>query len=149
MLIIASSAAFGYIVTVERLPQQAIELLGAMTTDPLISLIIINLLLLFLGTVIDGSALLVIVTPLLAPLGATLGIDPIHFGIIIVMNLTIGAVSPPIGTIMNTVCSITRTSLGEFTKEVTPFLAAMIVVLLIVTLVPAISTALPDAVFGT
>lgn len=148
MLIIAASAAFGYIVTVERLPQHAIELLGSVTTDPLLSLLIINVLLLLLGTVIDGSALLIIVTPLLAPLGVTLGIDPIQFGIIIVMNLTIGAVSPPIGTIMNTVCSITRTSLGEFTKEVMPFMAAMVVVLLVVTLVPAISTAIPDAVFG-
>jgi tripartite ATP-independent transporter DctM subunit len=149
MLIIASSAAFGYIVTVERLPQHAIDVLGSVTSDPLLSLLIINVLLLALGTVIDGSALLVIVTPLLAPLAATLGIDPIHFGIIIVMNLTIGAVSPPIGTIMNTVCSITRTSLGEFSREVTPFLVAMIVVLLLVTLVPPISTALPDAVFGS
>jgi tripartite ATP-independent transporter DctM subunit len=148
MLIIAASSAFGYIVTVERLPQQTLEVLAAISTDPILTLLLVNALLLFLGTVIDGSALLVIVTPLLAPLGTALGIDPIHFGIVIVMNLTIGAVTPPIGTIMNTVCSITRTPIGEFSRESLPFLVGMVVALLLVTLVPAISLTLPNAVFG-
>ena len=148
MLIIAASSAFGYIVTVERLPQQTVEVLAAISTDPTFTLLLVNALLLFLGTVIDGSALLVIVTPLLAPLGAALGIDPIHLGIVIVMNLTIGAVTPPIGTIMNTVCSITRTPIGEFSRESVPFLVGMVVALLLVTLVPAISLTLPNAVFG-
>lgn len=148
MLIIAASSAFGYIVTIERLPQELLEVLSGVTTDPIVTLLLINVVLLVLGTIIDGSALLVIVTPLLAPLGALLGVDPIHFGIVIVMNLTIGAVTPPIGTIMNTVCSITRTPVGEFTRESAPFLVAMILALLLVTFVPAISLVLPDAVFG-
>lgn len=149
MLIIASSAAFGYVVTIERVPQHTLELLSSVSTDPLVTLVLINILLLILGTVIDGSALLVIVTPLLAPLGVALGVDPIQFGIIIVMNLTIGAVTPPIGTIMNTVCSITRTPLGEFSRESAPFLVAMVVALFLVTFFPAISLAIPDAVFGS
>jgi len=148
MLIIAASSAFGYIVTVERLPQQTVDVLTGFTSDPLVTLLLINVLLLALGTVIDGSALLVIVTPLLAPLAALLGIDPIHFGIVIVMNLTIGAVTPPIGTIMNTVCSITRVPLGEFSRESVPFLAGMVVALLLVTFIPAISLTVPDLVYG-
>ncbi|CAN5585374.1 TRAP transporter large permease [soil metagenome] len=148
MLIIAASSAFGYIVTIERLPQQVLQLLTSITTDQVLTLLLINVVLLVLGTIIDGSALLVIVTPLLAPMGLALGIDPVHFGIVIVMNLTIGAVTPPIGTIMNTVCSITRTPVGEFSRESVPFLVGMILALLLVTFIPAISLVLPDAAFG-
>lgn len=148
MLIIAASSAFGYIVTIERLPQQVLAVLTSITTDQVLTLLLINVVLLVLGTIVDGSALLVIVTPLLAPLGGALGIDPVHFGIVIVMNLTIGAVTPPIGTIMNTVCSITRTPVGEFSRESVPFLVGMVGALLVVTFVPAVSLALPNAVFG-
>lgn len=148
VLIIAAGSAFGWVITVERLPQTLVSSLLDVTANPVAVLLLINVILLLLGALIDSTALLVILTPIIAPIGATLGVDPVHFGIVIVLNLTVGAITPPLGSILYTACAITGTTVQQYTREAWPFLLAVIAVLFLVTFVPPLATALPNLVFG-
>lgn len=148
MLIVAAAAAFGAVITLERVPQAFVDLLLGITENPLALLLMINFGLLLLGTVLEGTSVLVILTPILAPIGATLGVDPVQFGVVIVLNLTIGALTPPVGTVLYTVCSITGSTVRGYTREIWPFLLAHVSVLLLITYVPAFTLTLPRLVFG-
>lgn len=147
MLIVATALGFSAVMTMERVPQRLIEFLTGISDNPLIVMLIINIALLLLGTVLEGTAMLVMVAPILAPLAPYLDIDPVQFGIVIILNLTIGAIIPPVGTVMYTACAITGASIEEFTREAVPFLAALLVVLALVIYVPVLTTGLP-AVFA-
>ncbi len=133
MIIIASAKVFGYYLTLERIPQMITETLMNMTDSPFVLLIVINLLLLFIGMFIEGGAALVILAPLLVPAVKVFGVDPIHFGMIFIVNIMIGGLTPPFGSMMFTVCSIVGVTLEEFIKDVWPFIVALLVVLLLVT----------------
>lgn len=133
IVIIAAAKVFGYYLTLERIPQMITELLMNITNNPFVLLMIINLLLLFVGMFIEGGAALVILAPLLVPAVKVLGIDPIHFGMIFIVNIMIGGLTPPFGSMMFTVCSITGCKLDDFIKEVLPFIGALLIVLLIIT----------------
>lgn len=133
MAIIASAKVFGYYLTLERIPQMITEFLMGMTDSPIILLLVINLLLLFIGMFLEGGAALVILAPLLVPAVLSFGIDPIHFGIIFIVNIMIGGLTPPFGSMMFTVCTIVGIKLEDFLKEVWPFIVALLVVLLLVT----------------
>lgn len=133
MAIIASAKVFGYYLTLERIPQMITEFLMGMTDSPIILLLVINALLLFIGMFLEGGAALVILAPLLVPAVLSFGIDPIHFGIIFIVNIMIGGLTPPFGSMMFTVCTIVGIKLEDFLKEVWPFIAALLVVLLLVT----------------
>lgn len=148
MLIVGAAAAFSAVLIRERIPQMLVEGLLSITDNPLILLLVINVGLLVLGTVMEGTALLVILAPILAPVGVALGVDPVQFGIIIVLNLTIGGLTPPIGTIMFTVSSITGTTVKGYTREIWPMLLAVIIVLLLITYVPAFTLALTNLLYG-
>lgn len=148
MLIVAASAAFSAVVTLERIPQALIGGLLTVSSEPFVVLLIINVALLLFGMIMEGTSLLVILTPILAPIAAELGVDPVQFGIVMVLNLTIGGVTPPLGTVMYTACSITGCSIEQYTREVVPFLAALIAVLMLVTYVPAFSLTLTDLIMG-
>jgi TRAP-type C4-dicarboxylate transport system permease large subunit len=97
---------------------------------------------------LEGTPTLIILTPLLVPVIVKLGIDPIHFGVMMVVNITIGGVTPPFGTVMFLVCSVTKLSITEFIKEIWPFLIALLTVLLLITLIPQFVTFLPNLVMG-
>lgn len=133
MIIIASAKVFGYYLTLERIPQIITEALMNMTDSPFVLLMVINLLLLFIGMFIEGGAALVILAPLLVPAVKVFGIDPLHFGMIFIVNIMIGGLTPPFGSMMFTVCSIVGVSLEDFIKEVWPFIIALLVVLLMIT----------------
>lgn len=133
MAIIASAKVFGYYLTLERIPQMITEFLMGMTDSPIILLLVINLLLLFIGMFLEGGAALVILAPLLVPAVLSFGINPIHFGIIFIVNIMIGGLTPPFGSMMFTVCTIVGIKLEDFIKEVWPFIVALLVVLLLVT----------------
>lgn len=133
MAIIASARVFGYYLTLERIPQMITEFLTNMTTSPIILLIVINLILLFIGMFLEGGAALVILAPLLVPAVRTFGIDPVHFGIIFIVNIMIGGITPPFGSMMFTVCSITDLKIEDFIKEVWPFIVCLLAVLMLVT----------------
>jgi len=133
MAIIASAKVFGYYLTLERIPQMITEFLVNMTDSPFVLLIVINVLLLFIGMFIEGGAALVILAPLLVPAVKMFGVDPIHFGMIFIVNIMIGGLTPPFGSMMFTVCSIVNVRLEDFIREVWPFILALLAVLLLVT----------------
>jgi len=133
MIIIASAKVFGYYLTLERIPQMITETLMGMTDNAFVLLIVINLLLLFVGMFIEGGAALVILAPLLVPAVKVFGVDPIHFGMIFIVNIMIGGLTPPFGSMMFTVCSIVDVSLEDFIKDIWPFIGALLIVLLMIT----------------
>lgn len=133
MIIIASAKVFGYYLTLERIPQIVTESLMSMTDSAFVLLMVINLLLLFIGMFIEGGAALVILAPLLVPAVRVFGVNPVHFGIIFIVNIMIGGLTPPFGSMMFTVCSIVDVKLEDFIKDVWPFILALMVVLILVT----------------
>lgn len=133
LIIISSAKVFGYYLTLERIPQVISESLMGMTDSPFVLLMVINVMLIFIGMFIEGGAALVILAPLLVPAVKAFGIDPVHFGMIFIVNIMIGGLTPPFGSMMFTVCSIVDVTLEEFVKEVWPFIIALLIVLLMVT----------------
>jgi tripartite ATP-independent transporter DctM subunit len=149
MLIIGGASALGGVLVREQVPQLIFGSLTSLSDQAWVVLIVINIGLLLVGTLVEGTALLVILAPMLAPLAAGLGVDPVQFGVMMVLNLTIGGLTPPIGTIMFTVCAITGTTPRGYTREVWPMLIAVISVLFLITFVPAFTLVLPNLVFGS
>lgn len=147
LLIIASAKVFGYYMTLERIPQMITEFLVGFTNSPIVLLIIINLLLLVICMFIEGGAALVILAPLLVPAVKTFGIDPVHFGMIFIVNIMIGGLTPPFGSMMFTVCTILDVKLEDFIKEVWPFIVSLLVVLAMVTFSEKIALFVP-LIFG-
>ena len=148
MLILGAANALMWALTWERVPVKMAQALFAISDNPYVLLLLVNVLLLILGCLMEGTALLIILTPILAPVFFKLGVDPVHFGLVIVLNLTIGAVTPPVGTILYTVCAIVGVSVEELTRELGPFLLALVVVLFVVTYVPATVIWLPNLMMG-
>lgn len=147
LFIIAAASLFGWILTIERIPQNLVALLLEFASEPWAALLVINIALLVIGMVVETNSLLIILAPMLAPAAAQLGIDPVHFGVVMVLNLTIGSMTPPIGTVLFTVCAIVKCSVGDYTKEALKFVAAMLIVLAIATYIPGTVTFLPDFFF--
>ncbi len=144
MVIIASAKVFGYYLTLERIPQMITEAIMGFTDSKFLLLIIINLLLLFIGMFIEGGAALVILAPLLVPAVVRLGIDPLHFGVIFIVNIMIGGLTPPFGSMMFTVCSIVDVKLEDFLKEIWPFILSLMIVLLLVTYSESVALFIPN-----
>jgi tripartite ATP-independent transporter DctM subunit len=148
MLIICAAGAFGFYMAWEQIPPRLAAGLATLTSDPLILLLLINALLLVIGMLIEGTAALILLAPILVPVVTGLGIDPVHFGLVMVVNLTIGGVTPPVGTLMYTTCTILGTSLEDFTREALPFFLALLVVLGLITFIPDLVLAVPNALMG-
>ncbi|QOG05767.1 TRAP transporter large permease [Aureimonas sp. OT7] len=144
MLIICGASAFGYYMVWEQVPTQIAAALIATTDDSLVFFLIVNLIFLAIGMFIEGTAAIILLTPILAPVAVSLGIDPIHFGIVTVFNLTLGGVTPPVGTLTFTASSVLRIPVSSAFRHSLPLLAALLVVLVLLTLVPAISLTLPN-----
>jgi len=143
MMLIALSEPFAWIVAVDQIPQLVIEWLSNLTTSPYLILLLINLFLLILGIPLETAPALVIVTPVLAPIAASLGIDPVHIGVVICLNLVLGLITPPVGAVLFAVCGITTLSMDRLAKAIwKPFIVAL-VVLALVTYLPWLSTFLP------
>jgi tripartite ATP-independent transporter DctM subunit len=147
MLLIGTSIAMSWILAYENIPQSISAFLLGLTDNSIIILLIINLILLFVGTFMDMTPALLIFTPIFLPVVTNFGMDPIHFGIIMIMNLCIGLCSPPVGTCLFLGCGIAETTMTKVIKPLIPFFISMIVVLLIATYVPWISLAVPH-MFG-
>ncbi|MFV1876186.1 TRAP transporter large permease [Nioella sp.] len=147
LFIVASAAVFSLVLALEQVPQSLLTSLLSLSDNKYVILMILTVMLLVLGTMLEGLALMVILVPILNEVTRTLGIDPVHFGIILVFNTTIGSITPPVGTVLYTVCSITKCSIEEFSRESLPFLASLIGVLLLLTYVPALVTFLPNLLF--
>ena len=148
MIIICAASAFGFYMSWQRLPARAAEALIHLTQQPWLLLLLINIGLLFVGMLIEGTAALILLAPILVPAVTKVGIDPLHFGLVLVVNLTIGGVTPPVGTMMFTTCSILRVKIETFVSEGWPMLLSMFVVLMLITYVPSLVLWLPTVLMG-
>ena len=148
MLMICAASAFGFYLAWERIPPQMANWLVSLTKDPVMLLLLINALLIVLGTAVEGTSALIILTPIFVPILVKLQVDPVHFGIVLVTNLTIAGVTPPVGQMMFISSQVMRVPMEDYTVEVLPFLGAMLLVLLLLTLFPQITLWLPDLMYG-
>jgi len=144
MMLIGFSAAFGYMMAIMQIPARASEFFLALTTNKYAMLMLVNVLLLALGTFLDLAPMILICTPILLPVMVKLGVDPVHFGMILLLNGGIGLITPPVGPTLFVGCALGRVSMEEVSRELWPFYAAMILALLLVTYLPAISLWLPS-----
>lgn len=147
LALIATSAAMSWILSYENIPQTISDGLLAISENPLLILLIINLILLVVGAFMDMTPAVLIFTPIFLPVAVECGMSPLHFGIMLVLNLSIGLVSPPVGSVLFVACAIAKVKLEQLLKPLLPMYGAMFVVLMLVTYVPAISEWLPQ-VFG-
>lgn len=136
MFIIASSSAFGYPLAYLKVPAIVAGALTSITTNKYVLLLLINLMLLFLGMIMDMAPLILITTPILLPLVRSLGMLPVQFGIVMMINLGIGLCTPPVGTTLFVGCAIGKSTMERVAKASIPFYLAMIAILLLVTYVP-------------
>lgn len=139
LVIIGTSVAFGRILTLERVPTEIAELILSLTDNAVLILLAINLLLLIVGTFMETLAAIVILTPILLPITTSLGISPIHFGIIMIVNLAIGFITPPLGANLFMAAQVGNVRIEELSKSIVGWVAAMLVALLVITFIPAIS----------
>ncbi len=143
LALIATSAAMSWILSYENIPQSISTGLLALSENPIIILLIINLILLVVGAFMDMTPAVLIFTPIFLPVAVELGVSPLHFGIMMILNLSIGLVSPPVGSVLFVACAVAKVKLEQMIKPLLPMYAAMFLVLMLVTYVPAISEWLP------
>lgn len=143
LLIIGAATAFGYALAVLEAPAQLADLITSITRNPLLILLIINITLLLLGTFMDMSPLIVITTPILLPVVMEVGVDPVHFGIIMMLNLGIGLVTPPVGSVLFVGAAVGGLPVEKAVKTIWPFYLALVASLMLITYIPALSLTLP------
>jgi tripartite ATP-independent transporter DctM subunit len=145
-LLITMASLFGWSMTFERIPQMIAEWMTTVTTNPLIFLLLVNVLFILLGMFIEGIALIIILTPIFVPILPAFGIDPIHFGVVICLNVVIGILTPPVGSGLFLATSIGQVKLEAFVKAVLPFVAVSVLVLLLITYIPDLVLWIPSVV---
>jgi TRAP-type C4-dicarboxylate transport system permease large subunit len=147
LLLVATSIGLSWIMAYENIPQNVSEGLLGISNNPIMILLIINMILLFVGIFMDMTPAVLIFTPIFLPIVTALGVDPVHFGIIMVLNLSVGLCTPPVGSVLFIGCSVSGLSIDKVIKPLIPMFVAMVVVLLLVTYLPQISLWLPRS-FG-
>ena len=143
MLIVSASNLFGWIMTREQLPQAAANLFLSISDSKYVFLLLVNLLLLLVGLFCDAGAAIVILAPILAPVASALGIDLIHFGIIMMVNLAVGMMTPPVGVNLYVVCDTANVKIESMMKYLLIYFAVLVADILLITYIPAISLTLP------
>ncbi len=146
MILVACASAFGYMLAFYQVPEKLTSLLYFFSDNPIIILLALNVMLLILGMIMDMAALILICTPIFLPVATSLGIDPIQFGIILMMNLGLGLCTPPVGACLFVGCSIGEVPIEKAVKSIWPFYIAILSALMLVTFVPAISMSLPSLI---
>ena len=143
LLLIGISAAFGYFLALYEVPQQTGELMKSISSEPWVIFLMINILLFVLGTFLDMAPTILICTPIFMPIAQQFGMDPLQFGVMMLINCALGLNTPPVGTVQFVGCAIGKVSVGEVMKSIWPFYGALGLCLLLVTYVPAFSLWLP------
>jgi tripartite ATP-independent transporter DctM subunit len=146
MILIGTSAAFGWIVAYLKVPKMITEAILGATGNKIFILIILNLIMLFLGTLMDMSCIILIATPILLPIAMKIGLDPIHFGVIMILNLGIGLITPPVGSTLFIGSAISGVRIEKLSRALVPFYLVMIGVLIVITYIPAVSMTLPNLI---
>ena len=147
MIVIGFASSFAYMMTLMQVPAKATAFLLSVSDNKYVLLILVNVMLLILGTFMDMAPLILICTPILLPVMKMIGVDPVHFGIILMLNLGIGLVTPPVGTTLFVGCAIGRVPIERAARHLWPFWLAMLVVLILATYVPALSLWVPSLVY--
>ncbi len=148
MFLLALSAVFGYGIVFERVPEEISAWMLSITDNPHVVMVLIVVFILIAGTFMEGSVLIIMLTPLFLPLVMKYDIDPVHFGLVFIIAATIGNYTPPVGAAMFVVCQVLRCRIGDYTRESTPFLIAVSVVTLLLIFTPEIVLWVPDLMFG-
>ena len=148
LYIIAVSAIFGYVIVYYQVPQKLAAILLGMTTNPHILILVILAFLFFIGMFMESSVNVLLLTPIFLPIVKEVGIDPVHFGILMMTLVTMGAMTPPVGIAMFTACSIIECPTEEYIIESIPFIIAILLLVLLLLYVPQLVLWLPDMVFG-
>lgn len=143
MILIACAGAFAYMLTFFQVPSKTVTLLTGLTDNPILILLLINLVLLVLGMIMDMAALILICTPIFLPVAQSLGIDPLQFGMILLVNLGLGLCTPPVGSCLFVGCAVGKLPMEKAVRTIWPFYIAIFIALMLITFVPAISMTLP------
>ena len=145
LVIVAAAAPFSWILAIEQAPQMLVQAIKGITSNPWVLLLLLNVAVLLLGMVMESIAIMIILVPILLPVLTAFGIDLTHFGIVLLINLVIGQLTPPVGVLLFVAGSVSRTKLSDIIREMKPFYVALIGALALVTYVPALSLWLPNA----
>ncbi len=148
MFIIAAAGMFGWLLIYIRAPQAIVEGLTALTSSPVVILLILNVILLVLGCFMEGIAIMLLTVPIFMPVLAKFGIDPVHFGVVMTLNLMIGLLTPPVGMVLYAVSTIAQVPVVRLAWELVPFMIILGVVLMLITYIPGLVTWLPNLVLG-
>jgi tripartite ATP-independent transporter DctM subunit len=148
MILIGFAAAFGYIMTLMQIPLKITTALSSLSDNRYVILLLINVLLLVLGTLMDMAPLILIMTPILMPVILSIGVDPVHFGMIMMVNLGMGLITPPVGGVLFVGAAVAKLPIEQVVKALYPFFGALLFVLALVTYVPALSLWLPGLLLG-
>ncbi len=143
MILIACAGAFAYMLTFYRVPSKTVDLLTGLTENPILILLMINAVLLLLGMIMDMAALILICTPIFLPVANSLGMDPIQFGMILLVNLGLGLCTPPVGSCLFVGCAVGKLPMERAVRTIWPFYIAIFAALMMITFIPAISLTLP------
>ncbi len=143
MILIACAGAFAYMLTFYQVPTKTVQLMTGLTDNPILILLLINLVLLILGMIMDMAALILICTPIFLPVANSLGVDPYQFGMILLVNLGLGLCTPPVGACLFVGCAVGKLPMEKAVRTIWPFYIAILIALMLITFVPAISLTLP------
>jgi tripartite ATP-independent transporter DctM subunit len=144
--IFAAAACFSYVITLENVPKIFAEFLLGFSANRYVMLLLVNVIVLFVGCFMEGLSIILIITPLILPMLLSLGIDPVHVGVILAINTTLGLLTPPLGLSLFMASSITKTPVLEIAKKAMPMFIALVAILLLITYVPGITLFLPGLI---
>ena len=147
LVIVAAASCLGYILTIEQVPQTITAFMVSIIHNKYVFLLAVNIFLLIVGMFMEGIAAMLILIPLLAPVAAAFGIDAVQFGMIVVFNLSIGTITPPLGTVMFVTCGVTKCPTKDFLKDCIPFYIYQLVILLMITYIPVVSLGLVNLIY--
>jgi tripartite ATP-independent transporter DctM subunit len=148
MLIILLSAMIGYVIALERVPQNAAEAIVALTQSRYVLMTMLIVFILVLGMFLESTVITLLLTPILVPIVVKAGIDPVHFGLVMMTSTTLGSMTPPVGVAMYTVCGLLETPMDEYTREALPLILAVVALIVAMAFYPPIVMFLPDLVMG-
>jgi tripartite ATP-independent transporter DctM subunit len=144
MILIGFASGFGYIMALMQLPAKVTAFFTGLSDNKYVILMLVNAMLLVLGTLMDMAPLILICTPILLPVMTSLGVDPVHFGMIMLVNLGIGLITPPVGSVLFVGCAVGKVPIEAVVRTIWPFYIGLFLVLLVVTYVPAVSLWIPS-----
>jgi len=147
MLIIMFSAMIGYMITLEGVPQAATSFLVSITSNPSLLMGLLVVFIILLGMLLESTVIVLLLTPILVPVIARLGIDPVHFGLVMMTCVTLGGMTPPVGVAMFTVCGMLKCPMDEYTREAVPLIGAVLALVALMIVVPQIVLFLPNLLF--